>query len=278
VSPDWTSRGPQIAYRRAHSLHEVPDRHVSRRALAFLVFALAISAGCVRLGIWQLNRLGERRDRNAMLESRLGAPTTPVRDIARDTATAAFRRVSAAGTYDFANEFALASRTRQGSPGVNIITPLRLPGTDTAVLVNRGWVYAPDAMTVDFATWREADSANVTGFVTTVEPTGPNAASAATNTRVLRHLYRDSLAARLPYPVLPFLVVATDSVPTATAGDSVPARILAPMLDEGPHLGYAIQWFAFALIGIVGAAVGIRAERRGFWSRRATTVAPRMRR
>ena len=276
--PDWTGRGPHVAYRRAYSLPEAPDRPVSRRALAFVLFALAISAGCVRLGIWQLNRLGERRERNAMLDSRLGAPTAPARDIARDTATAAFRRVTAVGTYDFANEFALASRTRQGSPGVNIITPLRLPGTDSAVLVNRGWVYAPDAMTVDFEKWREADAANVTGFVAAIEAAAPNAVSAATNTRVLRHLYRDSLAVRLPYPVLPFLVVATDSVPTASAGDSVPARILAPMLDEGPHLGYAIQWFVFALIGIIGAAVGIRADRRGFWLRRARTVGPRVRR
>jgi len=245
--------------------------------VAFVVFALVVAAGCVRLGFWQLHRLGERRALNAMLAARLGGTIVPVRDIARDSSSAAFRRVTASGTYDFANEFALASRTRQGSPGVNIITPLRIAGTDTAVLVNRGWVYAPDAMTVDLPRWREADAATVTGYVTAMEPTAANAVS-ATDARVLRHLYRDSLAARLPYPIVPFLLVATDTSRVAAAGDSTPARLLAPTLDEGPHLGYAIQWFAFALIAVVGAVVGVRADRRGLWSRRATAIALRAQR
>ena len=86
-----------------------------------------------------------------MLASRLGGATR--RPCASCSARLRDRRVSPrhgdAARYDFANEYALASRTRQGSPGVNIMTPLRIAGTDTAVLVNRGWVYAPDAMTVD---------------------------------------------------------------------------------------------------------------------------------
>ena len=249
---------------------------MSRRAVAFLVFALVVSAACVRLGFWQLSRLAERRELNAMLAARLGGPPTPAREVARDTATAAFRRVTATGTYDFANEFALASRTRQGSPGVNIITPLRLAGTDTAVLVNRGWVYAPDAMTADLAKWREADAATVVGYVTAIDRTGSNNASSPNNPRVVRHLYIDSLTSRVPYPLLPFLVVATDSTRT-TAGDSVPARLFAPFMDDGPHLGYAIQWFAFALIGVIGAAVGMRADRRGFWLRRPRTIEARVR-
>ena len=210
-----------------------------------------------------------------MLASRLGSPVARVLEIARDTATAPFRRATADGTYDFANEFALASRTRQGSPGVNIVTPLRLAGTDTAVLVNRGWVYAPDAMTADLSKWREPVRASVTGYVTMIDATGENTVSAPNNPQVVRHLYRDSLARRLPYPVLPIVMVATDSSRTSAAGDSTPARLIAPVLDDGPHLGYAIQWFMFALIGVIGAVVGLRADRRrGFWSRRATTVQP----
>jgi cytochrome oxidase assembly protein ShyY1 len=38
----------------------------------------------------------------------------------------------------------------------------------------------------------------------------------------------------------------------------------APALDDGPHLSYALQWFAFALIGVVGAGVvAVRARRPG---------------
>jgi surfeit locus 1 family protein len=245
---------------------------VSRRALAFLIFAIVVSAGCVRLGFWQLHRLRDRRAVNAMLVERLSSPPRAVRDVARDSATAGFRRATATGTYDFANEFALAARTREGSPGVNLVTPMRLAGTDTVVLVNRGWVYSPDAMTADFARWREPAAASVTGYLVAIGRGARGPATAATNARVVRRLDLDSLTRRLPYPVAPFILVETDApsiaaavAPSApsNAPATTPARLPLPVLDEGPHLGYAFQWFAFAFIGLAGAAVGIRADRRG---------------
>jgi surfeit locus 1 family protein len=239
---------------------------VSRRAVGFIIFAALVCAGCVRLGFWQLHRLAERRALNAMLAERLGATPAPVRDVVRDSSTAAYRRAQATGVYDFGNEFSLGARTRQGSPGANIVTPLRFAGTDTAVLVNRGWVYAADAMTVNFERWREPDSARVSGYLVAIEKGRRATVSTPTNARVVRHLDLDSLAGRLPYPVLPFVLVATEP---ATAADTVPARLPAPVLDEGPHLGYAIQWFAFALIGVIGGVFGVRADRRGTWRRTA---------
>lgn len=250
---------------------------MSRRAFAFLIFAIVVSAGCIRLGIWQLDRLSQRRATNAMLVDRLSSPPRAVRDVMRDSKDAAFRRATATGTYDFANEFALAARTREGSPGVNLVTPMRVAGTDTAVLVNRGWVYAPDAMTADFKRWTEPADANLTGYLVAIPRGVRGSASAATNPRVVRHLDLDSLTRRLPYPVAPFVLVATDSAPAAASTPAAlassatpaakPARLSLPVLDEGPHLGYAFQWFAFAFIGLVGAAFGIRADRRGTWRR-----------
>jgi surfeit locus 1 family protein len=59
----------------------------------------------------------------------------------------------------------------------------------------------------------------------------------------------------LPYPVAPFYIVALgDSV---IAPDRL-ARLTIPPLDEGPHLNYAIQWFSFAVIALVGAVVVVK--------------------
>jgi surfeit locus 1 family protein len=234
---------------------------VSRRTLAFVVFAALVSAGCVRLGFWQLHRLGERRARNATLAARLDALPEPVRDVLRSGASALYRRATASGVYDFANEVAVAARTHQGSPGVNIVTPLRIAGTDTAVLVNRGWVYAPDAMTAHFARWVEADSATVTGYLVAVDRGGRGTVSTPTDARVVRRLDVDSLEKRLGYPLAGFMLVALDG--SSEVRDSVPARLTLPPLDEGPHLGYALQWFAFALIGLIGAGFSVHLDRRG---------------
>lgn len=246
---------------------------MSRRAIGFLIFALLVSAGCVRLGVWQLHRLDQRRALNARLAERLAASPVPVGDLLRDTIAASYRRVTATGTFDFANDMALAARTHEGSPGVNIVTPLKVAGTDTAILVNRGWVYAPDAMTVDFDRWREPSPASITGYLLTIGRGGHGHASTSMHPRVIRRLDLDSLARRLPYPVAPFLLVATGA--RADANDSTPARLGTPLLDEGPHLGYALQWFAFALIGLVGAGFTVRVDRRG--GLRRGTVRPMVR-
>ena len=239
---------------------------MSRRALGFVIFAILVAAGCVRLGFWQLHRLADRRAANAKLAERLSMPAAPALEAMRDTASAEYRRATATGTFVWGHELSLAARTHEGSPGANILTPLRVPGTDTAVLINRGWVYAADAMSVDFARWREPNTAAITGYLVEIPRGRPGMVSTRSNPRVVRRLEYDSLAKRLPYPIARFILVATEirspgSRPASR--DSTPARLPTPLLDEGPHLGYAIQWFAFAVIGLVGAAVVARADRRG---------------
>src|SRR6476469_2941109 len=124
-----------------------------------------ITAVFIWLGFWQLSRLGERQTLNAELASRAVDSAVAISQLPTDTANAHYRRVSVQGEYDYANEIVLTLRSRDGSPGVNIVTPLRPDATDTALLVVRGWVYSPDGMTVDLPRWREGPRANGSGFV-----------------------------------------------------------------------------------------------------------------
>lgn len=245
---------------------------MSRRTLLFVLFALALATACVRLGMWQLDRLGQRRLRNELVAARLAAPTTPLAEMTRDTAAARYRRATVSGTYDYPYEFVLSSQSRTGSPGVNVITPLTPPGTDTAVLVNRGWVYSPDGMRVDFGRWRETDTATVTGYLVPLTAGGRGGVTTSSSARAVRRLDRDTVGARLPYPIAPYVLVALGDRPPAR--DSVPVRLAAPLLDEGPHLGYAFQWFAFAAIAVIGAAVTVRAERSPARRARVRTAGP----
>ncbi len=232
-----------------------------RRLVGFAVFALAISLGCARLGFWQISRLHERQARNAMILSRLDAPPVAARTLAGDTGIR-FRRATASGRYDYGHELLYATRPRDGSPGVNFLTPLLLGAGDTALLVNRGWVYSPDGMTVDAARWREeeGDSSRVEGFVEEFTP-ADEPVSTHTAPTAVRRLDFDSIRARLPYPILPVILVQ-QIPPDAAAVQRVPVRIDPPPLSEGPHRSYAIQWFGFALIGIVGTVMVIERDRR----------------
>jgi surfeit locus 1 family protein len=233
---------------------------LNARTTAFVIFALAVAAGCVRLGFWQLDRLHTRRARNAEVTARLAMPPQAVAQLLASKDSLSFRRATATGTYDFANEVVLALRTHEGSPGVNLVTPLRIPGLDTAILVNRGWVYSPDGLHIDPAKWRESTEASVAGYLVPMVSDVRGIVSASRETRAVRQLDHDSLARNLPYPIATYALVALEP---AGEIDRSPVRLTVPPLDEGPHRGYAIQWFAFAVIAVVGAGfVVFKPERR----------------
>src|SRR3989441_6364860 len=97
-----------------------------------------------------------------LFRSRLALPPLHVQsDITADSARQ--RRVVAHGVYDFSAERAWPGRSFEGTPGVALVTPLRVAG-GSVVLVDRGWVPSPDAFHVDHALYRESDTVTVTGI------------------------------------------------------------------------------------------------------------------
>lgn len=216
-----------------------------RRILAFAALAAALALLFVRLGFWQLDRLAERRAYNARLTARLAISEVPFQELGAEVLN---RRVVVEGSPDYAAEFVHTGRSRNGSPGVHVITPVRLASSDTVVLVNRGWVYAADAATVDLSRFREPRT-RFSGY--TVARPAPRAEPLAPpKQRAVRNLDSVSVARLLAGPVAPVIVIARDS-----GGAEAPVRLPDVVADDGPHLSYAIQWFAFALIALGGAVV-----------------------
>jgi surfeit locus 1 family protein len=227
---------------------------VNFRKRILSILAISFAALFIWLGFWQLRRLSERRAANAFLASRRFAPEVQLDSLPSDTAKAHFRRVRVRGAYDYANEIVLTLRVRNGSPGVNILTPVHRPGSDTAVLLNRGWVYSPDGVTIDTKPWREGDSVDANGFVEVFPTRGPFDAPNPARPRSMRRLNKILVAKLFPYPIANYYVVLTDSARSASA----PPRVEPTPLDEGPHRNYAIQWFSFAAISIIGLVIFLR--------------------
>lgn len=208
---------------------------MQRRDLKLVIVAGVVAAGCVGMGIWQIKRLQQRRAANALVAARWALPPLFIRDNSVSADSARQRRVTTRGVYDYAVEKTWPGRSFQGTPGVALITPLRLPD-GSAVLVDRGWVPSPDAYHVDAIRYREPDTATIAGLAL-VPPRG-----------------RGDVETK---GYLPFVI----QLETPDPARGLPRRWPQPELSEGSHLSYVIQWFSFAAIALVGTAALLRSRK-----------------
>ncbi len=231
--------------------------------LTVLVVVLCITFA--ELGLWQLRRHDQRQARNQIEIHNLEAPAVPVIDLL-PTGTPLpsvdeWRTVTATGTYDRHHEVLLRNQTYEGDLGFAVVTPL-VPVTGPAVLVLRGWV--PSGAEATAVPDVLAAPAGVVTVSARVRPT-PTGGTDATGLPAdqVRRLDVPEIASELPYDVLDGGYVQL--LPGAAGSDEGPAgprSLLLPELSAGPHLPYAIQWFLFGVIAIIGWGVLLRAAVR----------------
>jgi surfeit locus 1 family protein len=223
------------------------------RRLWISLLVLAGVAALCRLGIWQLDRLAQRRAINTTIDTRMEQPALPLTGAPVDPEALEYRRVEARGVFDLSQEIVLRNRSLDGAPGVHIITPLRLKGSDVAVLVDRGWVPLGQAEADLRRAFGVPGEVVVTGIVRRSQENagGPQDAPNGPVGGRLDAWFRvdiPRIQRQIGYPLLPVFV---EQQP-ARGDPALPRRTPATDLGEGPHLGYAIQWFAFATILLAG--------------------------
>ncbi|MGH9185299.1 MAG: SURF1 family cytochrome oxidase biogenesis protein [Acidimicrobiales bacterium] len=231
-----------------------------------LVVALVVTM--VNLGFWQLRRLDDRRDFNRLVRDRTAAPIDRIDDVVDpdapfdDTGDVTYRRARATGTYDADREVMVWGRSLSGEPGVWILTPL-ITADGAALVVNRGWVPArgtPDRVPDEVVA--PPGEHTVEGLVLASQKRGRYGPKDPPD-GVLATLARADigrLQQQVPYDLYP--VYLQLQVSTPPAGDDLPRPLPAPELSEGPHLGYAGQWFTFSAIAVVGYPLILRRNAR----------------
>jgi len=237
---------------------------VRPRTLLALLAVLVMAAVCVRLGFWQLARLREKQALNAGLATARQAPPLVVAGELPPLSTARHRMIELRGAFDESRQFLLTGRARAGAPGVEVVTPLRVSGATAAVLVNRGWLPAPDAATARPQEFPEPGERTVRGSVEDLPHRAAGAPlRAGGDDRVTlwsaRWLDADSVRARLPYPVADYVV---RQAPAPGVPDR-PLRSEPRPHNEAMHMSYAMQWFLFAAILLGGSATLAWSRRRG---------------
>ncbi|CAN5698508.1 SURF1 family protein [soil metagenome] len=231
------------------------------------VLVVALVVVMVSLGFWQLRRLDERQAANALIEGRADQPESPVADVVSaddstvDADAVLYRRVSATGSYAAGDEVLVRSRSMDGAPGSWVLTPLLLDD-GTAVVVNRGWI--PNDGTRERAPAEAAppeDEVRVSGLLYPSQTRGDFGPTDPADGR-LATLARADLG-RLQQQVAPDLFPAyVQLTASAPPGGDLPRPLGPPELDDGPHFGYAVQWFIFSAIALGGYPLILRRTAR----------------
>jgi cytochrome oxidase assembly protein ShyY1 len=237
------------------------------RWIASHVLVLVLIVVMVNLGFWQLRRLDEKKTNNAAVRANEALAIAPVDSMVRpDDPTSrgkdlAFRRVTVTGTYDTRNEVIVRARSLNERPGVWVATPVRLASGD-AVVVVRGFLPTqgtPDKVPAE----AEPPTGQVTiegllqetqtrGLFGPTDPDGPLINIARVDVERLQQ--------QVPYRLYPAYVQLKSSNPAQPGTE--PEVLPEPALDEGPHLGYAVQWFIFSTIAMIGYPLIIRRSAR----------------
>jgi surfeit locus 1 family protein len=234
-----------------------------RKWLLATLLVVAGTALCIRLGIWQLDRLEQRRAFNAQYETaRAQTPMDLNQEQPEDIRQLEWRHVNVTGEYDYANQIAVRNQYYREQYGYHLLTPLRFD--ETAIIVDRGWIPAEgNAAPADWRKYDEQGTVAVTGQLRLgrgkpaigglADQLPENGAKLAFwNNADLEHI-----ADQMPYPILPVYIQ-----PEPGVNDTEPPIPFQPEVEvtEGSHFGYALQWFTFATILFFGYPFYLRKQ------------------
>lgn len=202
------------------------------------------------LGVWQLDRLEQRRAFNQFIASRWDQEPFDLTagNLPGDIKELEYRRVALSGEFDYANQVVLKNQNLNNMPGVNLVTPMRLDD-GRAVLVARGWVPYSESTPAFWPQFEEPAGATIVGMLQESQTMAGAKLAEGAQTEWFR-IDIDAIQRQMPYELLPVFV--TQLPEPGRAYTDLPHRKVPFTIEEGNHFSYAIQWFMFAAILGIG--------------------------
>ncbi len=235
----------------------------------WILTTLLVLAGLgvlIRLGIWQLDRLEWRRAFNARVTAQMAAS---VLDLNKEQPVnqlfdMEYRSAVVVGSYDHSQEILIRNQVWKDQLGFRVFTPLVIEGTDWKILVDRGWIPFDQAQPELRKAFQEPGLVVVKGMLRRPQDKpdfggvpDPTLAPGETRLDAWNIVNLTRIQTQVDGELLPvYLQQAPDP-----AWTSLPYRSLPEIeITEGPHMGYALQWFTFALILGLGYPFFVRRQ------------------
>lgn len=238
----------------------IPRLFSRRWWLATIVIIIGVLV-LIQLGLWQLDRLDQRRAFNLRVAERWREAPFDVNanQLPTDLSQLEYRRVQATGEFDYSNQILLSNQTVNQAPGSVVVTPLVLDD-NRAILVARGWLPSGEDQPERWSHYEEPAGAPVVGLIQESQllPNGNAPTPPATPQTEWFQINIDAIQPQMPYALLPVFILQLPE--EGRSINDLPLRQEPIVLDEGSHFSYAIQWFMFAVIFGVGYIFFVRTQ------------------
>jgi surfeit locus 1 family protein len=200
------------------------------RTIPFVATVLLVALG-VSLGQWQDRRAAQKIAVQTRLAERATAAPYVLTGQPVSADEVEYRPVSVAGEFVREWPLLLDNRPLQGKVGFYLLMPFKIAGSNTHVLVARGWL---PRYTGEHNRLRKVMQLGDPAAI------APNA--------MLQNLEPEQFAAASKLALQPFFIEQNAPV---NADDQLQRAWPAPALGVEKHQGYAFQWYALAVMALL---------------------------
>lgn len=227
------------------------------RWTAWFMFATLFALACFVLASWQLDRRSEavsKIERVAGNYDRTAVEILELTLLAQENIIEfEWRPVNLVGQYLPDKTLLVRNRAVAGQPGFVQLIPFRLVSGEL-ILIERGWIQADSNLDPAASFLPSSNEKQLIARVRLGE-LGPNRNSpygqlTSINLPEIESVLGQELETNF------YLRLDSEIVPEI----SNPQPLSRPMLDEGNHLSYAVQWIIFAIMGFFALFWAIRQE------------------
>ena len=237
----------------------------------FLV-ACTFALACVGLASWQIERRSEAVSKIERIASNYDLEKISFEEVSSlsgdSVVTYEWRKVELSGNYLADDTLLVRNRAIAGQPGFVQLVPFLLESGEI-VVVERGWIAADSDLNPSNTFLPSESLKTLVARVRLGEPI-PNRESPSGQVTSI-NLPEIKQLISLDVEQVFYLRMVSES----PAESSYPQPISRPVLDEGNHLSYAVQWIIFAVMGFFALFWAIRQEQEFRRMERDPTYVPR---
>jgi surfeit locus 1 family protein len=217
--------------------------------LGFLVLVISVSL-FIKLGLWQYNKAMLKQQVQTSYNESLDHEALSLPASLENPEAWKYKKVKIKGHYETEYQILLDNQVEGDRAGFHVLTPLKIEGYDRYVLVNRGWVPGGPSHGDLPVISTPVEPVEIIGLVWLPSKkifTLESKAERNQWSKVWQNMDMDRYQSSVPIPLLP-VVIRLDA--KSNAGGFVRNWQL-PAEKIATNLGYAYQWFGFAVASIL---------------------------